>query len=439
MDTVQRRIGLEQEFFLVDEVGEPSGRADEFLSCCPEVDDSDESFAPECSRGMFEVGTPPVGRIEDLADEYLTRLDLALRAGREIGVRLYPLSAYPLPQRPPLRDDPSYELQCRTLGRERFLHAGRCTGTHLHLELSPGTLDPETVVSENAPATAHRELRDLYNLAIALDPAMIALTRSSPFYEGRKTGLAVRTAHYRGSETFGWEGLYTHLPLVGGLAPYAASVAELVGQRLAGHRAWLRAMARAGVDEKLFTATGGDVFKSCWGPVRINGQGTVELRSIDSNYPEVTLAVATLVQAVAERTRNEQLSVTPDAATRTFEVAGDRLLVPDFEYLSGDLFHAATTGGVEDPSIIAYLDSIVEFAALQGEADGYLGTLKNPTGSYRTTEAEVLREFPTPDGFTTREEGLRLVRESCDRLENQVYSILGRSESDRAGVTGERF
>ncbi|MFL9453615.1 MULTISPECIES: hypothetical protein [Nostocales] len=34
MDAPKRRIGLEQEFFLVDEVGQLSNRADEFLQGC---------------------------------------------------------------------------------------------------------------------------------------------------------------------------------------------------------------------------------------------------------------------------------------------------------------------------------------------------------------------------------------------------------------------
>ena len=430
-----RRIGLEQEFLLVDRAGEPSDRADEFLSRCREIGGTEDGFEPECSHGMFEVCTPPVEQIEDLEREYLARLALALRAGREIGVRLYPLSAYPLPQVPPLRDDPSYGIQRQTLGHERFLHAGRCTGTHLHLELPPGTVDSKTVISKDAPTIARKELLNLYNLAVALDPALIALTRSSPFYEGRKMGLAVRTAHYRGSAAFGWEGLYAHLPLVGGLAPYAASVPELVGQRLAGHEAWLRAISRAGLDEKLFAKTGGDVFKSCWGPVRVNGQGTVELRGIDCNYPDVTLAVVALVQAAAGRIRREGLSVTPDTQTRTFEVAGDQLLVPGFEYLGGPLFYAAATGGVEDPSVVAYLDSIWKFAAPRREVAEYLGALRAPGGSYRTTEAGILKEFPTPDGSLSGEDGLHLVRESCEKLEEQVVSALGRNEPEKIGVT----
>src|SRR5215210_6265663 len=139
---MERRIGLEQEFFLVDGEGVPSDRADEFLARCREMA-GDESLDPnvfvgEVSRSMVEINTPPAHTVPELAQTYLTSLDLALQAGRESGVRLYPLATYPLPTTPTLRDEPSYELQARTIGRGRFAHAARCTGVHVHLELPPG-------------------------------------------------------------------------------------------------------------------------------------------------------------------------------------------------------------------------------------------------------------------------------------------------------------
>jgi gamma-glutamyl:cysteine ligase YbdK (ATP-grasp superfamily) len=424
---VGRRIGLEQEFFLVDEAGEPSDRADEFLARCWEAAAAEghapENFVGECSRGMVEVNTPPAGTLDELSRAYLAVVDFALRVGRGMGIRLYPLAAYPLPMTPPLRADPSYELQALTLGRERFLHAGRCVGTHLHLEVPEGTVDRSAVISSGVPAVAREELLNLYNLGVALDPAIIVLTRSTPFYEGRAPGLAVRTVRYRGSAAYGWEGLYTGLPLVGGLKPYAESAEELIEQQLAGYDAWLRAIARAGFEEHHYAGTGGDILKAHWGPVRISGFGTVELRGIDGNYPEVILAVAALIQAAAHRIRSEALTVEPSAETRTFEVAGDTLLVPDFEYVSRSLYYAAVTAGVEDPAIAAYLDSITEFAAPGAQGSEHLERLRFAGGSYRTTEAEILRDFPPSDAPLSREEGLRLVRASCDRLEEQVSSM----------------
>ena len=53
MEATERRIGLEQEFFLVDGEGVPSDRADEFLSHCREIA-AEEGLKPDSFVG--EVG-----------------------------------------------------------------------------------------------------------------------------------------------------------------------------------------------------------------------------------------------------------------------------------------------------------------------------------------------------------------------------------------------
>ena len=143
------------------------------------------------------------------------------------------------------------------------------------------------MISPAAPAAALEELLNPYNLATTLDPALVALACASPFYEGKALGLAVHTAYYRGSALLGCEGLYTHLPEVDDLQPYAKSVRELVGRQLAGYEAWLVAMDRTGVERCLFFESGGNALKASWNPVRLNQHGTVELRAIDCTYPEV--------------------------------------------------------------------------------------------------------------------------------------------------------
>lgn len=425
-----RRIGLEQEFFLVDEAGVLSNRADEFLQGCQKaaaaVGRSPDYFAAEWVKNMVEIQTPPAYSVTELAKEYLSNLKLALEVGREMDLRLYPLSTYPMHVMPVIRNKPWYHVQIRTVGYERFLHAGRCTGMHLHLDLPEGTIDPHVGVSYDATPAARSELLNIYNLATALDVALIALSRACPFYEGRGMNVSAHTVHYRGSDRFGWEGVYTHLQSVGGLQPYAASTEELVELQFARYYAWLAAMDKAGVERHLFAEAGGNLLKAAWNRVRLNGLGTVEMRGTDSNYPEVILAIAALVYNAADRVRRENLIVTPAEGIRTFKLSGSQLFVPDFKYLDGGLLYAAVTEGVKSPDVIAYLDSILEFVVQDGGAGSHhLAKLRSDLGEYQTTEAEILQEFVPKIGEISRNEGLQVVLQSCDKLEAQVSFLDG--------------
>ena len=424
---MDRRAGLEQEYFLVEESGRPSKRADEFLEMCQAMTEAEYGsaacFAPEFVLGLVEVNTPPVNDISDLAREYARNLETALRTARSLGLRLYPLGTYPLPLRPVARDGLDYRVQVGTVGPGRFVDAGRCAGTHLHLELRPGTVDTTAAISATASEGAREEALNVYNLATALDPALISLTRSCPFFEGRATGLAVRTVHYRGNALFGWEGVYTELPQVGALLPYADDSEHLIRQQFDRYEAWLAAMDRAGVERRYFAEAGGDLLRPAWNPVRLNRQGTLELRGMDSNFPEVTLTAAAMILGVAERVRSDGLEVVPDRAVRDFQVTGDVLRVPDFDRLNGELLYAAVAGGVNDETVATYLDSVLDLAG-EDERLVELRRHRLATGVYPTTEAGILQEY---GGYLSEDEGLRLVLDACDELEAQV-SRLNRSQ-----------
>ena len=437
-----RSIGLEQEFFLVEDSGEPSVRADEFLEHCRETSGGEGNgdaacLAPEWVKGVVEVNTPPVRSLAELERKYANNVSLALRSARRIGLRLYPLGTYPLPLDPAVREEPDYQVQVRTIGRERFMDAGRCAGTHLHLELPAGTVDTEHGLSPGASEEARKELLDLHNLATALDPALIFLSRSCPFYEGRAAGLSPRTARYRGSDAFGWDGVYRDLPEVGALRPYARDPDHLVSQQFDRYGAWLSAMKVAGVDFALFLESGGDLLRPAWNPVRLNRQGTLELRNLDSNLPETTLTAFDLVLAAVTRVSDEGLTVTPDERTSGFEVSGDRLLVPAFDRLSGEMFHSAVAGDAENLAMIAYLDSILEFVQTPGVRLEGLKDHRTREGVYPTTEGEILESYTAKDALLSREDGLRLVLWACDELEAQVSSLgrLFETEGEPAGAS----
>ena len=371
-------------------------------------------------KNLVEVVTPPSSGLQDLADSYLSNLNLALKVASEFGLALYPLGTYPLPINPVVRDDPGYSVQASTIGHDRFLSGGRCAGTHLHIELPASTVWPDVKAALDAPSASREELLGLYNLATALDPALVALTRACPFYEGRMDGFASRTVHYRG--IFGFDGLYANLQEVGALSDYATRVEELVDQERARYEAWFAAMDLAGVERRHFALTGADLHRASWNPVRLTHHGTLEIRSIDSNLPEVILQVCALICGAVERVRSQRLKVMPSRGVRTVELEGDLLLVPDFTYLSGELLGAAASLGVEDPRIESYVDSLVRFASAYGEWWKGIPPLGS-SGSYRTTESWLLESYLPVGVSVTRYEGLSLVREACHRLKEQVQSL----------------
>ena len=419
------RLGLEQEFFIVDSEGFISHRADEFLAGCWEIaqeqNRSPDCFAPEFVKSIVEINTVPVNNFTELTAEYLDLLQILLKVAQKLDLRVYPLSTYPLYATPVIRNKPNYHLQVRTVGEGRFDNAAKCTGTHIHLDLPDNVVDRRVGIAYQSCSEAQETVLNLYNLATAFDAAIIALSRACPFYEGKVAKKALRTIHYRGSKKFAWEGVYTNLQSVGGLTPYAATVEELVKQLFARYHSWLQAMDVAGVSRQIFLDSGGELLTAGWNPIRLNSIGTVELRGADSNYPQVTLALVALISEAANRVRKENITVRPQAGCKTFKMQGQELKVPEFDYLNNELLYGAVTEGTNNSAVKDYLDSIIEFSFAQSsDLNDYLSQFQTALGEYITTEAQLLEKFPTTTGTISQKDGLALVRYCCDRLEDEV-------------------
>jgi hypothetical protein len=161
---LDRSIGLDHRFFLVEESGEPSARSDEFLERSRETSKREGGpacLAPEFVKGLVEVNTPRCALWRPWMKS-TRNVRLALRSAREIGLMLYPLGTYPLPLEPTVREELDYRVQVRTVGPERFMDAGGCARTHLHLELRAGTVDTEHVLAPAASEGTRQRLLDLY-------------------------------------------------------------------------------------------------------------------------------------------------------------------------------------------------------------------------------------------------------------------------------------
>src|SRR3954452_10105377 len=83
-----RRMGLEQEFFLVDRNGAPRDLADLFLWECREAARAEgvdpQCFEAESVKVLVEITTPPSYGVVEMARHYLRNLDLALGVAAEL-------------------------------------------------------------------------------------------------------------------------------------------------------------------------------------------------------------------------------------------------------------------------------------------------------------------------------------------------------------------
>jgi hypothetical protein len=109
---------------------------------------------------------------------------------------------------------------------------------------------------------------------------------------------------------------------------------------------------------------------------------------------------------VANRVRQHSLEVVPEQGVDTFEVTADALRVPSFGRLGGRLLYAAATAGVEDAWVVAYLDSVLGFAAGDDRRLAGLRRHRRTAGGYPITEAYILRNHAPDGGILPEERGL---------------------------------
>lgn len=425
------RLGVEHEMFVVDERGAIAPVAELLLEVCrneaPSRGLDPGCFEAECSGHLVEIKTPPCDSMQELSQVYLESLRLATEAARGLGLRLYPLGTYPLPVAPAARLHPYYEMKSRVLGQDRFAHACRCAGLHIHLEAPPGSLRPDGAPSLRARREQREGLLDLYNLATALDPALVALGRSCPFYEGAREPGAARTLRYRGG--FGVEAVYERLPEVGGLRPYAGSFHELRSTGRRTRRVWRSALADAGVPRKARRADG-SLQDGSWNPVRLTRHGTVELRSPDANLPTKAMALTDLVHRAARLVFEDGLRVAPTPGLREPSLASGKLLVPDFEYLRGELLPEAVFGDTPRGGLLE--DYLLSLADLTLDGTGPALQALGPQGIPATTEDWFLERAGHEEGRLEESAALALVVQACERLEAELFGAATRDEAPLA-------
>lgn len=171
---MSRRLnfGIEEEYFLTDLVtrrmpGQPDAQA---IEACRAA--LGQSFAYEMFQGQIEVASPVFSSLPDAADYLATTRSALRRALEPFGLGLLSAGSHPLADW--RIQQPTDQAHFHQLfdDYQRVARRSVLSGLHVHVEV-PGHLDRIRVMNEVLPWV----------------PLLLALSTSSPFWEGEDSGF----------------------------------------------------------------------------------------------------------------------------------------------------------------------------------------------------------------------------------------------------------
>jgi len=206
---------------------------------------------------------------------------------------------------------------------------------------------------------------NIYNLFIAMDPAITTFTQSSPFYQGKRQGKDARVMIWRGGENIDYSpGIFTNHPMLGGLPEYKATGSDLTHIIKNRFEVWSGLMAgiNGGADKGVTKR--GSTLDMGWNPVKINSTGTMEQRGMDINHPRVIIAIALVIKYIAKLVQENYTEVVPsdEGIANPFKFEKNTIYIPPYTHVFYELQKKAAWEGLENDDIYKYCHGLLKLA-----------------------------------------------------------------------------
>lgn len=354
-------FGVEYELFTLDKEGRMINGAGRLIEKVRETN-PDIDIVRECGENMVEIRSLPDAKIPSVMEKTLADFEAVLHSAEKEGIVLYFYGTYPGFFTPAISNKPEYLVKQRIFGKKRFDIAARCIGMHCHYSLPRGVFDFTNKILKFLPYSRNKNvLEDMYNLFIAMDPALTTFCQSSPFYEGKYIGKDSRVIVYRGGKILNYtEGLYSNHQEFGALQPYKLTGMDLPDLVEMQFELWNKIIDKIDINFTTMIKYG-SILDTHWNPVRINAHGTMEQRGMDMNSPRISVAVATLVKAISKAVHEKFIQVVPSNIGRTepFRLEGNRIFIPHHHHVRHVLQPKAAYLGLEDKDVEAYCSGLL--------------------------------------------------------------------------------
>ncbi|MFH1433219.1 MAG: hypothetical protein ABIG84_08475 [archaeon] len=356
--------GLEIEVQTLNKNGFIVHGADTIIRECKKINKG-IPIVKECSKSMVELGAYPSVKVQNTAMDLLNNFQMMIEVAEKNDLVIYPLSVYPGTFEAEMRKNKWYNIQSKIIfGSHEFKMAGKTPAFHYHYTLPRGVFDKKKrFLKPLIHSKVKKTLIDSYNLAIAMDPALITLFQSSPLLDGKYVAKDSRVLIQRTGRAFPFEGMYHKQPKLAGLPIYKETLSDLIYVIKKRHSLLKKLFVKNNLDPFL-VSTYGKVLDFSWHAVRINKIGTLEQRTMDMNHPKYVIAGTVLLKYVFRRIQQDFLNVIPSdvGLEEPFKVEGNVLHIPPHTHIRKKLQYSSAYEGFENKEIRDYTRSFFRFA-----------------------------------------------------------------------------
>jgi len=322
------------------------------------------------------------------------------------------------------------------MGPEKYVRCtGHSTGFHLHYCLPYGTFNRRTSSLKQLFRSKYRAtLLNLYNVILAMDPALTNFMESSPFVDGSHIAKDSRIVLYRamriGKGASAISGLYSDLPLFGRLPRYAESISDLIMLSQKRYETW-RDLVGEKCPEYLDIIAEKHPLQFTWGPLRINKVGTLEYRGMDMNLPSHMVGTSLIIKYLLKKIKAEQLVVKPSdiGIKQPFRQEGDTIFVPPYAYLCDVLQYKSALNGLADAEVYNYSKRMcaLAMAAVPDKRDPGLSRIQSMLKNRKTKSDEIIAKVRKEGHSLSRPLDEDFARElalfGCEEFEKEVRQM----------------
>ena len=356
------KFGVEFELFTLDQEGRMISGSERLIKKVNELFPGIQ-IKKECGKNMIEITSFPNTNIPNAIEKALEDFESVLHCAEKENIVIYSYSTYPGTYTPEIHNEKGYELKEHIFGKQRFSIAARCIGLHCHFSLPWGVFDyVNKIIKDLINSKNQQSMVNLYNLFIAMDPALTTFAQSSPFYQGKYLGKDSRIIVYRGGEIFNYpQGLYSNYQKFGALQPYKYNGWDLIQIIKNRFENWNTIIKKLDVNLKVFLKRG-SILDTAWNPVKISSHGTIEQRGMDINSPRVIISLATLIENISREVQENYLQVIPSSIgiNEPFKKEGNKIYIPPHSRVRFELQPKSAYDGLENDDVYNYCNGLLK-------------------------------------------------------------------------------